>query len=161
MEEIVVNHDQNQALNQREAENTVDALRTENQFKNGANWFYWIAGLSLINSLILYVGGNISFIVGFGITQLIDGIIYTVTNSFHPIGIIPNLIISGLFVVFGYYAGKHEKWAFIVGLIIYGLDSLIFLLTKQWLSFGFHVFAGFMILKGLNSLNKLETEKTV
>ena len=34
------------------------------QLKSGANWFYWIAGLSLINSAIFVFGGNVNFIAG-------------------------------------------------------------------------------------------------
>lgn len=128
----------------------------EKRFKNGAKWFYWIAALSVVNSIILYLGGNIGFIVGLGITQFIDGIIYTLTNTFHPIGLIPNVMFAGIFVLFGYFAIRKNQWAFIAGLVLYGFDSLIFLIARQWLSFGFHIFAGIMIIRGLNSLKKIQ-----
>ena len=48
--------------------------QTEAAFKGGANWFFWIAGLSVINSLIITFGGEMSFVIGLGITQFIDGI---------------------------------------------------------------------------------------
>src|SRR5687768_125723 len=38
------------------------------QGKNGANWFYWIAALSVANTLIMFVGGNIAIVFGLGTT---------------------------------------------------------------------------------------------
>src|SRR5216117_2936789 len=39
------------------------------QLKSGASWFYWIAGLSLINSIVAFTGGQWAFLFGLGITQ--------------------------------------------------------------------------------------------
>ena len=36
----------------------LERMNIENRHKNGANWFYWIAGLSLINSIIRHRIGN-------------------------------------------------------------------------------------------------------
>ena len=41
-----------------------EKLRLENQFKSGAGWFFIIAGLSIVNSIIILSGGSWSFIVG-------------------------------------------------------------------------------------------------
>ena len=45
---------------------------TEALLKSGASWFYWIAGLSLINSFIALSGSDYGFILGLGITRIID-----------------------------------------------------------------------------------------
>ena len=58
------------------------------QLKSGANWFYWIAGLSVVNSLIFAFGGHTSFIAGLGLTQLIDGIFDAVIAGFHVFALI-------------------------------------------------------------------------
>jgi hypothetical protein len=42
--------------------------------KSGANWFYWIAGLSLATSLIALGGGSWGFLISLGTTQVIDGL---------------------------------------------------------------------------------------
>lgn len=49
--------------------------------KGGANWFYWIAGLSIINTLIIFFNGDVNFIVGLGLTQIIDAIFYDSPNG--------------------------------------------------------------------------------
>ena len=141
----------------QEINNAIAKNGTVAQVKKGANWFYWIAAFSVINSLIIYSGGNVSFIVGLGTTQLIDGIIFGLTGEYNLIGFIPNILIAAVFMVFGYYSGKLHKWAFLTGIIIYSIDALIFLLVPDWLSIGFHVFAIAMIVRGYVKINEIET----
>ncbi len=40
--------------------------------RSGANWFIWIAGLSLVNSVLFAVGSNWAFFLGLGATQFVD-----------------------------------------------------------------------------------------
>jgi hypothetical protein len=106
--------------NQDKAE-FLERLKIEQQFKNGADWFFWIAGLSLVNSLIILFGGNTNFIVGLGITQIFDGIGLEIAKEAGMIGILIALaldvIATGIFVMFGVFARKGHDWAFIVGMI--------------------------------------------
>jgi hypothetical protein len=138
-----------------ELKNQIDP---EKVVKGGANWFYWIAGLSLINSLVLLTESEFGFIVGLGITQLFDGIIIEIFGGYSIWSLIPSLGFSLIFTVIGYYANKYSKTAFITGMIFYSLDTLIFLLVSDYLSIGFHVFALFMIYKGYKFLNELKAD---
>ncbi len=40
----------------------LSVVRTESTFKNGANWFYWIAALSLVNTILFRTGSSWTFI---------------------------------------------------------------------------------------------------
>jgi hypothetical protein len=40
----------------------------EERMKSGANWFYWIAALSLVTSVISLAGGTWGFFVSLGVT---------------------------------------------------------------------------------------------
>ena len=71
MESIFGENDPN--VNQQTGEKEPDPV-TLAQLKNGANWFYWIAGLSLVNSAIFAFGGHVSFIAGLAYTQIIDAV---------------------------------------------------------------------------------------
>src|SRR5438477_10996020 len=51
------------------------AMRYKTLARSGANWFYWIAALSLLNSIIFFTGSNFSFFVGLGLTPLIDALL--------------------------------------------------------------------------------------
>ena len=65
------------------------------------------------------------------------------------------LLWSALVVLFGWLARKRMGWAFILGMLLYFVDGLIFLLVQDWLSIGFHAFALFCIFGGYASLKKL------
>lgn len=140
-----------------------DPLLLERQLRSGADWFFWIAGLSAINSILALLGGGLNFLAGLGITQLIDGISLVVIEEMVPAGatwikltaFLLDLIIAGIFVAFGFLARRH-KWAFIVGMVIYALDMLIFLLGPDLLSIGFHLWALFGLYRGLQALGKLQ-----
>lgn len=130
--------------------------KLEQQHKNGANWFFWIAALSMVNSAILVFGGQWSFIVGLGATQLVDAVVLVVAGELggaagiaaKVVALVVDAFIAGVFVFFGYFAHKRHAWAFVVGMALYVLDGLIFVLFSDWLSVGFHAFALFCIFGG-------------
>lgn len=140
-------------------------INLENQFKSGANWFYWIAALSLVNSAISLSGNQWSFIIGLGMTQIIDAI---ATGFAEQIGILGkaialcfDLMAAAIFIAFGFFARKRFAPAFIIGMIVYALDGLIFILAQDWLSIAFHVFALIGIFSGMKAckeLARLESE---
>ena len=145
------------------SENSVqeDNSELQNQAKSGANWFYWIAGASLVNTIIFLFNGHVNFIIGLGITQIVSGIALAVegqTDSVTApkIGVfLINLAISAVFATIGYFAGKRMIWAFVLGTGFYILDGLIFFLLEDLWSIGFHIFALFFIVRGLLATNKL------
>lgn len=145
------------------AEESGAQMAAAQQMKSGANWFYWIAGLSVINSVIALAGGGWYFILGLGLTQIVDGIALSgfedpseVTFGVLFMAFIFDLIIAGIFVAFGYLANKEQKWAFITGMVVYALDGLIFIMVMDFLSIGFHVFALYAIYRGFAGLQQME-----
>lgn len=137
------------------------SIETDYRFRGGANWFFWIAGLSLVNSVLMLSGSDWSFIVGLGITQVIDVIASEIASQAKEAQTVVKLVAFGLDLVVaamcagvGVLARKGFAWAFILGMIVYGMDGLIFLLFQDWLSFGFHIFALYGIWNGLQALLK-------
>jgi len=49
-----------------------------------------------------------------------------------------NILVCGLFAGLGWFARKGHVWAFIVGIILYALDAMIFLLAKNCCRWHFH-----------------------
>jgi hypothetical protein len=139
-----------------------DNSQLQNRAKSGANWFYWIAGASIVNTIIFLFDGNLNFIVGLGIVQVINGVAILIADqtgstTAPKVGaLLVNLAISAIFLVIGYFAGKGMTWIFTVGIILYVLDGVIFLLFADWLSVGFHAFALIFIVRGLMAANKLQ-----
>jgi len=123
----------------------------------GANWFYWIAALTLINSAFAYFESARNFIFGVGLCQVIDAVMLEILGANSVLFLIPSLIIASLFGLIGYHANKFSKTAFITGLVIYGLDALLFLLFQDYLSFAFHLFALIMIFNGYRNIKHVQT----
>ena len=42
--------------------------------RNSARWFWWIAGLSAINSIASLIQAEYSMVLGLGVTQVLDGL---------------------------------------------------------------------------------------
>jgi hypothetical protein len=137
---------------------------SEKQVRAGASWFYWIAGLSMVNSLVIWLGGGFSFLIGLAVMQIIDGFVHAVGAE---LGLEGNAIImliallldagvAGVFVLFGYFARKKRKWSFVVGMVLYALDGVVFLLFGDILSFGFHLLALAGLYSGFRGLRQLQ-----
>jgi len=140
-----------------------ERLRLEKRFKEGANWFLWIAGLSLVNSIMLAIGGGWNFLIGLGITQFVDGFASVaaayfgseVSTMIQILALIIDVGVAGVFALLGFLARKRHRWGFIVGMILYALDGLIFLIVPDFVSIGFHVFALFWMFTGLRASRRL------
>src|SRR5438874_4952356 len=103
-----------------------------------ANWFFWIAALSLVNSIIAMSGGNWQFFLGLGVSQVLDAIGGFGGSAGHVIALIMNLFIAGVVSLFGIFARKGQKWAFLVGMILYAGDGIIFIMAGEIRSVIFH-----------------------
>jgi hypothetical protein len=127
----------------------------QKQLSSGAGWFYFIAGLSLVNTVIAISGSEWGFIIGLAITQIID----TMGRELGTVGIIISLVfditVAAGFIVFGVFANKKYKWAFITGMIVYALDTLLILAAQIWLALAFHIVALYYIFNGYRACREL------
>ncbi len=131
-------------------------LEMERQLKSGAGWFYWIAALSAINTVASLSGSSWRFMFGLGITQFIDVVAHEAGSLGTVIAIVLDLIVLGLFILFGFFAARRHNWSFIVGMVLFALDGLIFLLVPDWLGVGLHVFALYCLFKGFQANRALQ-----
>ncbi len=131
--------------------------------KVGASNFYWIGALSVLNSLISVFGGSITFVIGLAITQIVDAFAIgigqgapSLATTAKIIGLVLSIAISGIIAIFGFFAGKGQRWAFITGMVLYGLDALIMLAFSDWIGLAFHVFFLWGLFTGLQALGQLQ-----
>jgi hypothetical protein len=145
-----------------EMERRTAVMNITRAVKYGANNFYWIAGLSVVNSLISIFGGGMVFVIGLGVTLVIDWVAQGVSQDAggSPIvlgmGFLFTLIFDLIFVAFGYFAGKGKRWAFIIGMVLYGLDAMLMLAIGEWIGFAFHLYFMWGIWQGISALGKLK-----
>jgi hypothetical protein len=132
-----------------------ERAKLEQQHRQGSAWFFWIAGLSLVNSVIILTGNEWSFIIGLGVTQLIDGIAVALSADLGStatlVALFLDLLVAAAFVGLGILARRGYQAVYLVGMIVYAFDGAIFLLVQDWLSVGFHAFALFCIFAGFKA----------
>jgi hypothetical protein len=136
----------------------------EHRARMGANWFFWIAGLSIINTFMLLGEANRQFVIGLGITQIANGIVLEIIKQ-HPeaaavakaVAYALTFLASTFVAAFGIGARYRLSWVFIVGMTLYAIDGLLFVLFQDWLSVGFHVFALAAIYRGLSACRELKS----
>jgi hypothetical protein len=130
-------------------------LKLESRVRAGAGWLMAVAIFSVLNSALMMFDAKLHFIVGLGITQIADGIGKVGGTAGGAARLVITLIVAGVFLVFWKFAREGQPWAFLIGMILYGLDGLIFLGFRLWLDLAFHAFAIFNLYQGLQALNAL------
>lgn len=135
------------------------------RMKSGANNFYWIAALSVINSIISMTGSSTYFVIGLAVTLIVDGITISISQSLPDasitiivkiIGLMLSIMIAGLFALFGYFASQGKRWAFLAGMVLYAVDGLIMLYFADWIGVLFHGFFLWGLFGGLRALGQLQ-----
>jgi len=135
---------------------TPELYALEERVTASANWFFWIAGLSLVNSLLALLNIGFGLAVGLGVTQLIDaGFQHQYPNS--PVrfaALLFDLIPLGFYALMGFLAQKR-RWAFIVGGIFYALDAALCAMVEQWISLALHAWVLFAFFGGFKAAGEL------
>jgi hypothetical protein len=138
-------------------------------YRSGVKWFYWIAALTIITSFIAFFGGGIRFLISMGVTQFIDavgaGLATQLGSAAQVVALVLDLIVTSVFALFGYLAGKKMLWAYIAGMVIFLLDGLLSLALVDVVGIIAHavvlffLFRGFQAGQSLISLEKLMAEQ--
>jgi hypothetical protein len=116
--------------------------------RKACGWFAIIAAFSAVNSVLILAGAKMSFVIGLGATQLVDAVLAIAREQAQPpiaavitaIGLLVNLGILGVIVAIWQLAKRGSAIAYVVGMVLYLLDTAIFLLVGDWLGAAFHVF---------------------
>jgi hypothetical protein len=133
-------------------QDSVEHYQLEQRMKSGAHWFYWIAALSLVTSIISLVGGGWAFLVSLGVTQFIDAVANGAAakwgTGFKAVALVFDLVAAGLFALLGYFAVKRQQWAFVAGMALYVLDALLCALVGLWFGLLFHAYVLYNLFGG-------------
>src|SRR5438445_6918723 len=139
-----------------------EMLSLHMQGRKGANWFYWVAGLSMVNTAIILSGGSIYFVVGLGVTMMADGLATLISQN-HPNAVLAvkgialtfDMFVALILVGFGWLSGRRYLAAFVLGMALYLLDGLIWVVANDWLCVAFHGYALFCMWSGFQAFRKL------
>jgi hypothetical protein len=134
--------------------------------KNGAAWFYWIAVLSLINTVIALSQGGIMFALGLDLMMITDTIAANIAlqpgGNLAVLGValVFDAVVLGLLVLCGRLAQRRVLSVFAFGMGLYFLDGLLSLMLGSIVSIMIHAYALWSMWRGFwafRQLNRLET----
>lgn len=132
-----------------------EKLRIEGRARSGASWFYWLAGLSMVNAIIVATGSDWNFIFGLGITQMFSAVGKDAGSGGNVVALIVAAIVAGIFVFLGVFAHRRAKWAFITGMGLYTVDGLLCMLAGVWLMVAVHGLVLYWIWGGWTATKQL------
>jgi hypothetical protein len=139
---------------------TLDPNPLQQRLFRGANWFFWIAALSLVNTAMAMSNEDRSFLLGLGVTQLADaianvGIKQGAPEALRWVAVAFDVIVAGLFTGAGILARRRAGWAFATGMVLYALDGVLCGAIQAWPSLAFHALALYFMWQGFSALRQL------
>ena len=122
---------------------------TRTSILHGANWFFWLAILSVINSLLVYQYQIPNTPIALAITQWLDGTSSGLNPTMSSSSLVTNLLIAGVLAMFGVLARRGSDLAFVVGIFLYVIDAMLAIGLRDVFGFGVHLIGLFFLFKGL------------
>jgi hypothetical protein len=125
---------------------------------NGGAWFYWIGGASILNSVLNAAGTQWGLAVGLGLTYLIDGLAEGLSNTVRtPIyAFLIDIAIAGGFLLLGRAARRGNLVWWAIGIALYILDGLLFVLFEDLLGIAVHAIATYGLVSGWRAARALK-----
>ncbi len=128
----------------------------------GASWFYWIGGLSLVNTAIALFGGTVRFVFGLGITDLISSLAAyarqeqaDVAEPLSWVAVVTTVIAAAVLALFGWLSQRRLLWAYAIGMALYLGDGILCLIFQDYLAVAVHAIALFLLFRGFLAYTQL------
>ena len=127
-------------------------LRTDS--REDANYFFWAAGLAAISSGLLPV--RVNFLINIGAFDLLSTYGGSL-HQLHPLVLYSAVVLTSLAVLvgLGFAARSGQRWAFLVGILLYSADMIALIVMFSLWAFGVHAFFVFKWFQGQKALKDL------
>ncbi len=123
-------------------------LEPTSGMRSAASWFYWIAGLSAVNFILALSGASFSFAVGSAAVDFC-AVLARDSGGFNPVYALVGVLVIALWVLLGVLGGRGSLAAFIVGLILFALDTLLVIKSGYVIGIAIHAYILFRLGIGL------------
>jgi hypothetical protein len=128
--------------------------------RSGAAWFYWVAALSLVNSIAALADAEFGFALGLGVTMIADGVAaHFVENGAPPyvraIVFGFDLVILAMVVGCGWLSQKRVLPIYAIGMVMYLFDGLLYVPGFNIISIAIHGFALWCMWAGFQAYRQL------
>ena len=128
----------------------------------GLNWFFWIACLSIINSVVALFDAPFSFALGLFITFFVDSVGREAAGAdggamamgARVVAFTISIGLASFFILFGLLGRRLRQWAILLGIGLFLLDTLLllamtlFMDQPVWMGLLIHVWALFALFGG-------------
>jgi hypothetical protein len=134
-------------------------LSNAKQVQNAARWFYWIAGLTVVNVVLAFFGSTVTLLLGMT-TPLIAAYvaIRAASSLFIVLAVAFVAFVVVGFALLGWMAERGHAWAFFVGAAIYAADTVWSVVYQDWMSALWHGAALLAIVMGVLAVRRLKAE---
>jgi hypothetical protein len=125
---------------------------------NGGAWFYWIGGASILNSVLYASGTQWGLAIGLGVTYLIDELAKGLSNTVRtPIyAFLIDITIAVAFLLIGRAARRGNLGWYAVGIVLYLLDGLLFVVVQDILGIAVHAIGVYGLISGWRAARALK-----
>ena len=122
----------------------------ERQTQIGGDWFFWVAGLSVVNAVLLLIHAPFGFFFSLGVSGYAAHM-----GGGLPAYLTVTVVASAIIALCGLFARRGARWAFLVGMGLYALDALVCLSMKEYLEVAAHAYALFRLFQGFQAAGQL------
>ncbi len=129
--------------------------RLQLTLKSGANWFFWIALLSLADTLLLARLVHWRPLFRLAAPRLVHLLLSRNGSISHIPAIAVELVAAAALAAIALAARRGITAAFFLGAFAYGVDTVLLLGAGEWLPVLFHLIALYAVLRGMRALWRL------
>ena len=122
----------------------------QKQTQQGGDWFFWVAGLSVVNAVLLLAHAPFGFFFSLGAAGFAAR-----TGGGLPTYLAVVVVASAVIGLCGLFARSGARWAFLVGMGLYALDAIVCLSMGKYLEIAAHAYALFRIFQGFQAAGQL------
>lgn len=130
-------------------------VQLEQNARNGANYFFWIAFFSIFNQVMDKLSATRRFVFGLGAPLYVDRLL----EGSNPVliwGII--IVLAIIFVIFGTFSRRQNIPIYILGIIVYLADMVFSVLAIDIVGTVVHVVFMVLLVMGLIATRKLKAQ---
>ena len=125
----------------------------EQNARNGANYFFWIAFFSIFNQVMDILSSKRRFVFGLGAPKYVEGMLAAANPALIWVIIV---VLAIIFVFFGIFARKGNIPIYIIGIIFYLVDLALSILSGDIVGAIVHVVFTVLLVMGLIATRKLK-----
>jgi hypothetical protein len=121
--------------------------------RTDANYFFWAAGLAALGTGLLPV--RLNFLVNIGVVDLLRlyGRPYSPFYPLAMLGVATTWLV--VLLALGFAGRSGYRWAFLLGMVLYGADMIALIVMFSLWAFGIHAFFVFKWFQGQKALKDL------